>query len=880
MNALWREGSRSFEVGKIDYVTVAPQKPTRLRPDAPGLHVRWLDARIRGGIPGHPLTAAETRRAARLAAAEVHAWLDGHRGELLEGGGGEKSARKPRPSDIAVLVNGHDEAGAIRLALRERGIPSVAASKKSVFEASAATWIAAWLRAVASGGRDQDARAAVLTPIAGWTPRELAWSLDVAERGQAAREDANAVKETLRDDRIWDEWTERLRAAAERWKRHGFAHTFDRELAELGAWPRLLALPNGERHATDLRHLFELLHAEERARHLGPTALAEWLATRAAEESDETAQRLESDANAVRVETVHVSKGLEYPIVLLPFAWRTHESKARKYEPLTLRSAEDIAHAALRIDFQSPYAPAREALLEAARGEERQEELRKLYVALTRARHHTTAWWGPVGDNGGNTGATALGRLLMRGEGRSEFSTDDDVDFKQAATSQPGPDGTPFDRVQRRLDARQASADAHFSWKAEDAPGPAKTWKPEEDTSFVAAWPEDRPIPAFSGRYGVSSYSSIAKKAAAADVDEKKRGEESAQAAVTPAPQDDTNNAAVDGKKPSEACEVPATLTLEAGRGTRFGSFVHEVFEHLDFPTRAPHADSPYATLEALLEALGARHGYAAGSRERAELVASLPGILHTPLGTAKNDRELPGLPADFTLAHLERADRLDELSFDLRLGAGTHYQRAAEAPAEYEALVARPGCVDPQAIYEALEFARGDARLQPWLDHQAKRREDAKALMGSIAGVLTGSIDLAFRVKGDGDAPDRYFIADYKTNRIDATTPEHFTGPWLDWEMQKAGYLLQSLFYTVALHRHLRVRLAGYDYETHFGGSLYLFVRGMLGPQTPRCDESGCALGVHALRWPKEVVVALDAALSPESTRASGASPAQKGSR
>jgi exodeoxyribonuclease V beta subunit len=888
MNTLWREGSRCFDVKGIDYVSVSAKKPARLidarqpaRLDSPypGLRLRWVDARVSGGSEGAPIGANEQRRVAALAAEEVHAWLDGERALLVEGEPGATATRKPRPGDLAVLVNSHNEAESVRVALAKRRIPSVAASKRTVFETSAAMWLASWLRAVASGGRAREARAAALTPIAGWTPRELAWSLEVAERGKQAQQPPTAQGVTRGKDRAWDTWTGRLRAAAERWKRHGFAHTLDRELAELGAWPRLLALPDGERHATDLRHLFELLHAEERARHLGPTSLGEWLATRAAEENDETAQRLESDANAVRVETVHASKGLEYPIVLLPFTWVVRKQDDKEYEPIALRSPSASEGGGqreeFRVDLHPPHSDVRKRVLEAARAEERAEALRKLYVALTRARHHTVAWWGPVGKYHQKTSATALGRLAMRQTPEAGFAPTDDIDFKDAATTT-----TPWERVVTRLDALMTSSAGRIAWEAAMPPGALRTWQDEERRAGAPDWPADRAIPAFSGRYGVSSYSSIAKKAAAADVDEKKRGEQNAQAAVTPAPQDDTNNAAVDGKKPSEVSDVPATLTLEAGRGTRFGSFVHEVFEHLDFPTRAPHADSPHATLEALLESLGARHGYAAGSRERAELVASLPGILHTPLGTTKANRGLPGLPADFTLAQLERADRLDELDFDLRLGAGTHYQRAAAAPADYEALVARPGCVDPEAIYEALEHASDDARLEPWLKHQRERRREKKALMGSIAGVLTGSIDLAFRVKGDGGAADRYFIADYKTNRIDATTPGHFEGPWLDWEMQKAGYLLQSLFYTVALHRHLRVRLAGYDYETHFGGSLYLFVRGMVGPQTPRCTKSGCALGVHALRWPRDVVVALDAALSPAATRATGASPAKKGSR
>jgi exodeoxyribonuclease V beta subunit len=91
---------------------------------------------------------------------------------------------------------------------------------------------------------------------------------------------------------------------------------------------------------------------------------------------------------------------------------------------------------------------------------------------------------------------------------------------------------------------------------------------------------------------------------------------------------------------------------------------------------------------------------------------------------------------------------------------------------------------------------------------------------------------------------------------------------------MATAGYVLQSLLYTVALHRHLRLRLGAsrYAYEQNFGGVLYLFVRGMAGPTTPRCEVSGHALGVHGHRWSPEVVHALDEALAGAEPMAAGA--------
>ena len=73
---------------------------------------------------------------------------------------------------------------------------------------------------------------------------------------------------------------------------------------------------------------------------------------------------------------------------------------------------------------------------------------------------------------------------------------------------------------------------------------------------------------------------------------------------------------------------------------------------------------------------------------------------------------------------------------------------------------------------------------------------------------------------------------------------------------MERAHYALQALLYTAALHRYLRWRLAGYDPERHLAGVLYLFLRGMTGPDTPLVDGTPC--GVFAWRPPSALVEGL----------------------
>ncbi len=902
MNALWQPNSGAFELAGVDYTKVSHNLPVRIEPAGAGFEVRWIDGRLKRAAPGTSIKTSGLRLTARLAAEEALAWLSGTHGKLLRETriDGRESVQPslPRPNDIAILVPGHSAASEVRRQLQRLRIPSVIASKNSVFKAPAAAWLRAWLDAVGADGRDNEARNAAVTPLFGWRADELAWSLAVATLGQQARDEATLrggnlpnEAENAGDRRNWNEWTGRLRTASLRWSKEGFARIFDRELTVLAVLPRVLALRDGERHATDVRHLFERLHIEERTRRLGPSALSVWLREQADVEGDGTEQRLESDAEAVRVETVHVSKGLEYPIVLLPFLWHAKDRKVQDYEPVETRKGGTKV-----VDFSPPDTPARNEATTQANLEQRHELRRTLYVALTRARHRTIAWWGAVGKNGQQTNATPFGSLVMRAAGASGYPDSAIADFSSKGTADPWP------MVQERLNNLQERSGGAFAWtEVEVTPAPPPR-EPEVSERTTAEWPAERALPSFSKRWGVTSYSALAKGAAATDHDEKLRTNDlGAPGAATPESDDEPSKRPQ--PRPAPATEesrrspgdnhdegaslgtlvmpeyqaIPELPRLTAGRGTLFGTFVHEVFENLDFTAESAREPNPIAPSDvaprhrALIRDIGARHGFAPASKEVTDLSVCLANILLTPLGSTATTSPLLDLPADFTLGKLAKKDRLDELTFDLRLGAGSHYIRTAHTPEVPSApLEARPGCVDPKKVYEALALEPLSAGLNGWLEHQKSREKQGISLIGSIAGILTGSIDLAFRVPCADSV--RYFVADYKTNTIAGSAAGHYTGPWLDWKMATSGYVLQSLLYTLALHRHLTLRLGSerYRYCDHFGGALYLFVRGMGGPNTPACTRTGHRLGVHAHRWAPAVIHALDEALAPLENRRS----------
>ena len=839
LNTLWRAGSSAFDDSWFDYVEVTPcdDKKRVAGTDAvePGLELRWVDRRAFKGVEGQPIGNKRTAELARLAAAEAVASLSPSAYGV--------APRVDKASGLAVLVNSHAQAAAVQRALREVGVPAVAATRNTVFATEPARWLAIWLDAVAAGGQDRESRAAVVIPLFGWTADALAWALAAADEG----------------GQPWQVWTARLHEAAARWPRWGFARVLDREMLDLGVLPRVLAMPDGERHATDLRHLFELVHAEERATRAGPAVLAAWMRAEAEVADQERSQRLESDAQAVRIETVHASKGLQYGHVLLPFTWdaRAPTSGSNK-GPILLRT-----EGRTRIDLSPTTSQARRDAIAAAHREVRREDLRKLYVALTRAEHRNVVWYGPMGKNGQTAAATAMGRLLFRAP--TATAHDDAVlpIFEDDAAAWPD--------ARARLDDLPARSVGMAVWSAVETILRPVVWRPPSAAPMTppqpAPWPTSRP--SLRGAWRVTSYTGLAARSAVASVDAEGN-------ATTDNELERDDLRAGRDERPSvvAAASMPPAIEitmprgdsdrLKQGRGTGYGTFVHEVFERLDLTT-ARGKDG--GELRDLVQRSAERNGLAADARIADELVDRLPNLLATPLDGSPHADPLRGLPDGFTLAHIEAHDRLDEIEFNLRLGAGVRYART------------QPIVIDPARVEAALESALDETRLAPseiqpvreWLRHHLDRaRHERVQLFEEIAGILTGSIDLVFRAHPDaaqraaGATNPRWFVVDYKTNAIESSTPGHFTGPWLAWKMATSGYPLQALLYTVALHRHLRLRMRDrYDYDQYIGGYLYLFVRGMAGPDTPRCAVTGRCLGVFAHRWSKRTIELMDDALS-----------------
>ena len=295
-----------------------------------------------------------------------------------------------KPSDMAVLVNGLQEARAIRQALASRGVKSVYLSDHDkVFSSPMAAQVERWLRACAeplASSRQAEAhlRAALATPVLGLSLAEL----DHLQQNELA----------------WEERVEQFSHYHRLWQRQGVLPLVRRIMVDFEIPARLLAeFEEGERLLTDLLHLGELLQ-QASAELDGEHALIRFLFDAIADpesHGDSHKLRLESDADLVKVVTIHKSKGLEYPLVFLPFIANHRPVKADDV-PLRWHDSEGNLQLSLEAD---------DAILATADRERLGEDLRKLYVALTRARHAT--WLGLAPLKGLEN--SALGYLLTGG---------------------------------------------------------------------------------------------------------------------------------------------------------------------------------------------------------------------------------------------------------------------------------------------------------------------------------------------------------------------------------------------------------------------------------------------------------------------------------
>ena len=642
--------------------------------------------------------------------------------ELARGGRLREDDGTERPvtaSDCAVLVRTNSQAAAVQAHLRTLGIPGVIKSRASVLQTDAARAVTELLAATLDPSDSAAVRRALASRLMGRTADQLA----------ALADDPDALAAEVTPFYGW----------GRTWRERGIATMLREVFDQDGAVPRILRQESGQRFVSDLLHLQELLPVVARSRGLGPAPLLRWLKDGGpGVEEDVTRMRLEDDADAVRIITMHSAKGLEWGLVWCPWLWDGvwlsgaekrnllfHDDRNGHRRTLDLGSADHDRH------------------LKRVLSEQLAEHLRMIYVALTRARHRCVVYWGPASDS------SPLAYLLFPGLQLQEwrkFTARDAVrrpdaailgDLEQLAGRIPG------------LTVRPVT------WSL-DVVGDA--WTPTAEGSDAVRARDLRRVAPPDRWWRRSSYSALT------------RGR----------PHTVVEHGTVTGLPARAADAVPLA---EVPGGAAFGSALHGVLEHLDF-------QDPTGLTDRVAEALAA---WGAAGDPRA-VAGALRDMLATPL-----------LDDGLRLADVPRRRRIDELSFTLPLRGG----------------FAPSGFVTPQALADAWRPEAGTP--DGWIEALEELGFDP------LRGFLVGAIDLI--VEHDG----RWFVADYKSNDLGGTYAD-YASEHLPAHMVGSAYLLQAHLYVLALHRFLARRLPDYSYDTHVGGSLYLFLRGMHPDLGPRC--------------------------------------------
>ncbi len=587
MNLLYARIERPFVMAGIDYHAVSVPESARARFQSKDARAP-IDLLL---IDAAPKLEALRIEIARGVAAEIATLLSSSATRLEDGPDKEPRHRPLYARDLAVLCRTNSEAKLMQRYLTERGVPSVLQGDASVFESEDADEIE---RVLLSLANPSDARAmrSMLCSMYG--------GLDAAQ-----------LRLLESDDERWDEHRARVHDVAQILTNRGFAQAMRTWARVYDVERNLLRRPDGPRRITNLWHLLELLSevaTSQRLHALGVLRVLRMLRSDASLRGELVGEaqqlRLETSENAVLLTTIHKSKGLEYPVVYVPFAWdgqllRTDDKELLRFHD---HSPEHV----YTLDLGSDDQKAHQLIAEE---EALAEGLRLIYVALTRAKHRVSVVV-PIGQST-SFASSALSYLLAGGGDRCALAA----------------------RIKALSPAELHALLATIA--ADTQTVSVTTLKPRSEIRLAPTAPTGRKLEArtisraFDKTLRTASFSSLIAGAS------KQRHLD--QAADRDA---HTDSAAVD--------EGPSTLVLDAfPRGAVAGQLMHEVLEHHDFT-----ADD--LSLKELVTRAVVARGYDAALVEM--LTRGLSDVLRTPLDATGS--------SDLRLRDITSARRISEMEF------------------------------------------------------------------------------------------------------------------------------------------------------------------------------------------------------------------------
>lgn len=625
--------------------------------------------------------------------------------------------------DIAILVPTNWEAREMLGYLRDAHVPGVIYSSESVFNSHEALEWERVLSAVLEPTNETSVRAALVTDMLGLSGDDLACLSG--------------------EEPEWDRWVEKFEFYRTMLVSRGFISMARAMITREGIKQRLRAFPDGERRVTNILHCVELLHSAATEKKLGPESLLKWLREKRVKEktseTEEYQMRLETDERAVKIVTIHKSKGLEYPIVFCPFSWDAAEKD--KSGLVVYHDKESSQQATLDISFP-PGSRGKESM----QSERLAELVRLVYVTLTRAKYRCYVAWGYMKDSE----TSALSYLF-------HYRSPSGEDVNLAAVKDFMTTLSDADMM-KDLDQLVRASEGTI----EVMPLPAhvglsyRAFHPDADEltcrQFSAHIEKD---------WRTTSFTAI--------VSGKERSAE--------APDRDKaiDDEGLGGGEAREESGRESLSFFDFPRGTRAGTCLHDIFEHIDFALE-DRKEARHLVADRL-----AAHGFE--ERWTESVYDAVVKVLSVPILGPGNT---------FSLSHLSPAERLHEVGFYV--------------PLEF---------ITSQKLREVFSSHRGGVitdRLGEIIE---------KLGFKPLKGMLRGFIDMVFC------HDDRFYLVDWKSNFL-GNTIEDYRPERLNEVMAEELYILQYLIYAAALHKFLEVRVNDYRYHDHFGGVFYLFLRGM----------------------------------------------------
>lgn len=713
------------------------------------------------------------------------------------------SLRKLKPSDIAILVRRRKDADGLMEELTKRQIRFIIQSDERVLESQEAQDIAAILSAMENPKSLSAMTKARVTPIFGHSIKLI-------------EEDVQASLLAR----------ERIEKANERAKKYGVLAAFTELFKEFEVEERLLPQINGQRALTNYRHILELLHEENR-KIKTVSGLLRWLERKASDSADQETLRLESDSDLVRIETIHKSKGLEYPVVILP---RTVFMAGKN----VVSEVNEIVNGVKVRKFLAEATQIR-SYLEGnsyAYQEEQMERVRLLYVAMTRASSllvlpmffKQTSKYSKLrgeketfpGLHGNYTKSSTLQALTGSFEPdkyigpKTLFKTlgeeleKNNVSVRDALIEETKNLSDDFIIP----DDYSASLIRNFSTLLypDLIPSPSRQVQTKELTEELTAsdLSVGQAYPIFSAEWIRTSFSALS------------RGIE-----VLP-----EESPAIDELPSKDEIEEEVQV-IEAQDNLRFknpklsaaayGDFLHRLLEELDFRTADisnPEREDvliPFVKNRLLSNAIETEvsEGESLESAVDAHTAALVEMITDV-----MNVKGIPGLE-NFSLSQLESDKKIAEMDF----------------------ILSNPAISEDSHRLTGKQLGETLRRLDP-------RYPGLNLSEEQINGYLIGAIDLIFFAKG------KFWVIDWKSNFLDEN-PSNYTKSLLDQAMDKKHYKLQYLLYLVVLKRYLETRFKSNEVYDLIGGAAYFFLRGI--------KASNPSQGIYFDRPKKEVLDCLD---------------------